>query len=122
MHSEIIGGIPLVILILGALCTRRIIEPACLSSIIAVIMLYGTDFVNGYLEKMYQVLADPSFQLLIIVGIGFTGISALADASGAMAGFRRIMEKKCKTQHTTIFCTWLLGAIVFIDDYLNALA
>ena len=122
MYSEIIGGIPLVILILGALCTRRIIEPACLSSIVAVVMLYGTDFVNGYLEKMYQVLADPSFQLLIIVGIGFTGISALADASGAMAGFRRIMEKKCKTQHTTIFCTWLLGAIVFIDDYLNALA
>ena len=46
MHSEIIGGIPLMILILGALCTRRIIEPACLSSIVAVVMLYGTDFVN----------------------------------------------------------------------------
>lgn len=96
MHSEVIGGIPLVILILGALCTRRIIEPACLSSIIAVIMLYGTDFVNGYLEKMYQVLADPSFQLLIIVGIGFTGISALVDASGAMAGFAELWKRNVR--------------------------
>ena len=122
MHSEILGGIPLLILILGALYTRRIIEPACLASVVAVVMRYGTDFVNGYLEKMYQVLSDPSFQLLIIVGIGFTGISALADASGAMAGFRRILERRCKTQHTTIFYTWLLGAVVFIDDYLNALA
>ena len=122
MHSEILGGIPLLILILGALYTRRIIEPACLASVVAVVMRYGTDFVNGYLEKMYQVLSDPSFQLLIIMGIGFTGISALADASGAMAGFRRILERRCKTQHTTIFYTWLLGAVVFIDDYLNALA
>ena len=122
MHSEILGGIPLLILILGALYTRRIIEPACLASVVAVVMRYGTDFVNGYLEKMYQVLSDPSFQLLIIVGIGFTGISALADASGAMAGFRRILDRRCKTQHTTIFYTWLLGAVVFIDDYLNALA
>ena len=122
MHSEILGGIPLLILILGALYTRRIIEPACLASVVAVVMRYGTDFVNGYLEKMYQVLSDPSFQLLIIVGIGFTGISALADASGAMAGFRRILERRFKTQHTTIFYTWLLGAVVFIDDYLNALA
>ena len=122
MHSEILGGIPLLILILGALYTRRIIEPACLASVVAVVMRYGTDFVNGYLEKMYQVLSDPSFQLLIIVGIGFTGISALADASGAMAGFRRILERRCKTQHTTIFYTWLLGAVVFMDDYLNALA
>ena len=86
MHSDILGGIPLLILILGALYTRRIIEPACLASVVAVVMRYGTYFVNGYLEKMYQVLSDPSFQLLIIVGIGFTGISALADASGAMAG------------------------------------
>ena len=68
MHSEILGGIPLLILILGALYTRRIIEPACLASVVAVVMRYGTDFVNGYLEKMYQVLSDPSFQLLIIVG------------------------------------------------------
>lgn len=122
MPSEMTGGIPLLILIIGALYTRRIVEPACLSSIVAVAMLYRMDFVSGYLEKMYQVLSDPSFQLLAIVGIGFTGISALADASGAMAGFRRILEKRCRTQHVAIFYTWLLGAVVFIDDYLNALA
>lgn len=122
MPQELMGGIPLLILILGALYTRRIMEPACLASVVAVMMLYGKDMVNGYIEKMYQVLADPSFQLLAIVGIGFTGISALADASGAMVGFRHILEKRCKTQHITSFYTWLLGGIVFIDDYLNALA
>ncbi len=122
MELRILAGIPFLILIVGALVTRRIIEPAFLSSVLAVAMLAGTDFVTAYAEKMYQVLADESFQLLIIVGAGFAGMSALLEKSGAMLGFRDVLEKFCRTKASTLFCTWLLGGIIFIDDYLNALA
>lgn len=122
MELRILAGIPFLILIVGALVTRRIIEPAFLSSVLAVVMLAGTDFVTAYAEKMYQVLADESFQLLIIVGAGFAGMSALLEKSGAMLGFRGVLEKFCRTKASTLFCTWLLGGIIFIDDYLNALA
>lgn len=122
MELRILAGIPFLILIVGALVTRRIIEPAFLSSVLAVAMLAGTDFVTAYAEKMYQVLADESFQLLIIVGAGFAGMSALLEKSGAMLGFRGVLEKFCRTKASTLFCTWLLGGIIFIDDYLNALA
>lgn len=122
MEPRILAGIPFLILIVGALVTRRIIEPAFLSSVLAVAMLAGTDFVTAYAEKMYQVLADESFQLLIIVGAGFAGMSALLEKSGAMLGFRGVLEKFCRTKASTLFCTWLLGGIIFIDDYLNALA
>lgn len=116
------AGIPLFILIVGALWTRRIIEPACISSIVAIIMEYGTGAVSGYVEKMYTVMTNGSFQLLVIVAVGFAGISALLEKSGAMLGFRHILEKLCTSKKKTIFYTWLLGGIVFIDDYLNALA
>lgn len=122
MTAEILGGIPLFILIFGALISHRIIEPAFLSSIVAVVMLYRGEFLQGYVEKMYAVLQDPSFQLLIMVGIGFAGISAILEKSGGMLGFRRILEKRCKKQKTAMFFVWLLGGIIFIDDYLNALA
>lgn len=122
MELRILAGIPFLILIVGALVTRRIIEPAFLSSVLAVAMLAGTDFVTAYAEKMYQVLADESFQLLIIVGAGFAGMSALLEKSGTMLGFRGVLEKFCRTKASTLFCTWLLGGIIFIDDYLNALA
>lgn len=122
MSQEILGGIPLVILIIGALLTRRIIEPAFLSSVVSAVLLYRGDFLQGYLTKMYEVLGDPSFQLLVIVGIGFTGISALLEKSGALLGFRAILEKWCKTRSSCLFFTWLLGGVIFIDDYLNALA
>lgn len=122
MSIEVLAGIPLVILIVGALIMRRITEPAIVSSVVAVLMEYKTGFINGYVEKMYQVLSNPSFQLLVIVGVGFAGLSALLEKSGAMLGFREIMEKFCKTKKLTVFFTWLLGGIIFIDDYLNALA
>lgn len=122
MPQELLGGIPLVILIVGALLTKRIIEPAFLSSAVSVFLLYKEDFFHGYLTKMYEVLGNPSFQLLIIVGVGFTGSSALLERSGAMLGFRTILEKWCKSRVSCLFFTWLLGGIIFIDDYLNALA
>lgn len=122
MNVQLLAGIPFLILIIGALVTRRIIEPAAVSSVVAVAMLAGTDFMAAYIEKMYQVLTDESFQLLVIVGTGFAGMSALLEKSGATLGFRGILEKFCKTRGTTLFCTWLLGAVIFIDDYLNALA
>ena len=122
MANELWAGIPLLILIAGALITKRIMEPALISSVVAVAMLEGGNFVNGYVGKMYEVLSNPSYQLLVFVGLGFAGISALLEKSGAMLGFRRVMEKICRTRSQTIFFTWLLGGIVFIDDYLNALA
>ena len=122
MSNEVWAGIPLAILIIGALITRRIIEPAVISSVVSVLMEYRTGFVAGYVEKMYQVLSDPSFQLLVIVAAGFAGLSALLEKSGAMLGFRGILEKLCTTKKKTVFFTWLLGGIIFIDDYLNALA
>lgn len=122
MNTQLMAGIPFLLLIVGALATRRIIEPAAISSVAAVAMLAGADFMTVYIEKMYQVLTDESFQLLVIVGTGFAGMSALLEKSGATLGFRRILEKFCKTRAAALFCTWLLGAVIFIDDYLNALA
>ena len=74
MTRELIAGIPLAILIIGALITRRILEPAVFSSVVAVLMEYKTGFVGGLVEKMYQVLSNPSFQLLVIVAAGFAGL------------------------------------------------
>ncbi len=122
MINGLWAGIPLLILIIGALLTKRVIESAVISSIAAVAMLDGAHFVPAYIEKMYAVLTNPSFQLLILVAVGFAGLSGILEKSGAMYGFRKKMERICKTKKSTGFFTWLLGGLIFIDDYLNALA
>lgn len=46
----------------------------------------------------------------------------LLEKSGAMFGFRKMMERHLYSAKSTLLLTSLLGAVVFIDDYLNALA
>lgn len=122
MPYGLIAGIPLFLFIIGVLYTRRIAEPAMFCSVISVVMLKGKDAVSGYVNIMYEILSDPSFQLLVIVALGFGGLSAILEKSGAMMGFYNIMQRLCKNPKQTLFFTWLLGGIIFVDDYLNALA
>lgn len=122
MFYGLIAGVPLLLFILGVLYTRRIAESALFCSIIAVLMLKGAEVIPGYVSIMYAILSDSSFQLLVIVALGFGGLSALLEKSGAMMGFYNIMQRLCKKPKQTLFLTWLLGGIIFVDDYLNALA
>lgn len=122
MINGLLAGIPILILVAGVLITKRMTEPLILSSIIAVIMCDGTGALMSYADKMHIVLSSSSFQLLMIVSLGFSGMIALLEKSGAMTGFGKTMERFSRTRHKTLILTWLLGGIVFVDDYLNALA
>ncbi len=116
------AGIPILILILGVLITKRMTEALIVSSITAVIMCDGTNAVTAYVDKMYAVLSSPSFQLLTMVALGFGGMITLLEKSGSMLGFGKTMAKISHSRRKTLILTWLLGGIIFVDDYLNALA
>lgn len=122
MVDGLLAGIPILILVAGVLITKRMTEPLILSSITAVIMCDGAGALTGYADKMHIVLGSYSFQLLMIVSLGFSGMIALLEKSGAMTGFGKTMERFSRTPRKTLILTWLLGGIVFVDDYLNALA
>ena len=122
MNNAWLAGIPLFIFILGTLISKKIEAAALVSSVLAVVMLEKANFLPGYIAKMYEVCADSSFQLLVIVSLCFAGMAELLERSGAMFGFRRFLERVCRTEKKTAFFTWLLGGVIFIDDYLNALA
>ena len=51
----------------------------------------------------------------------FGSLIALLEKSGGALG-SRFAVKITKTRKISLIVTWILGIIVFIDDYLNALA
>ncbi|MDD3219154.1 MAG: Na+/H+ antiporter NhaC family protein [Lachnospiraceae bacterium] len=122
MNYGIISCIPTLILIIGVLKTKRMTESLFISSLVAAILTYKQHFLTGYVELIYESLANESFQLLLIVAASFGGMIVLLEKSGAMFGFRKMMERHCSSAKKTLLLTSLLGAVVFIDDYLNALA
>lgn len=118
----IISGLPIIVLIILVMTTRRMTESMFISSLLAAILAYGPKFLTGYIEMLYAALGNESFQLLLLVAGAFGGMIALLEKSGAMFGFRNKMVRFCTGPKKTMAMTWLLGVIIFIDDYLNALA
>jgi len=70
-------------------------------------------------EGMVPAVADNAgiFIFLVILGI----IVALINRSGGAAAFGRWAEKHIKTRAGAMFATFILGVIIFIDDYFNCL-
>lgn len=46
----------------------------------------------------------------------------MLELSGSAFGFSEAAGKVCKSRKQSLFFTWILGIIVFVDDWLNALA
>ncbi len=77
------------------------------------------------LEKMMEIivakLTDPwNMQVLIIV-ILLGGMIGLLTRSGGSTAFGNLLGRKIHTKKGAQGTTWLLGILIFFDDYFNAL-
>ena len=70
-------------------------------------------------DGLVTAVADNAgiFIFLVILGI----IVALVNASGGSAAFGRWAEKNIKTKVGAMLATFVLGVLIFIDDYFNCL-
>ncbi|WP_419026066.1 Na+/H+ antiporter NhaC family protein [Emergencia sp.] len=121
MDYGLLACIPMIILIVGALITKRIAEMLVLSSIIAAILVYKEDFFTGYIEWMYGVLSTHSYQFVLIVLMGFGGMIKLLQHSGAIIGFGNLMTKGVKGPKRTLMTAWIMSFLIFVDNYLSTL-
>lgn len=121
-HFGALSLIPAAVVIITALLTRRTLEPLLLGSIIGYVILEKTGFFYAWLDAVYVVMMDATTAWVILVCGLFGSMVALLEKSGGALGFSEIATKVTKNRKTSLIATWILGIIVFIDDYLNALA
>lgn len=122
MRKGLIACLPVIMLIALVMLTHRMTESMFAASLLTAILAYGNKFLSGYVEMIYSALSNSSYQLLLMVACSFGGMIMLLEKSGALYGFQRFMVRFCTTPVRTMVLTWILGGIIFIDDYLNALA
>ena len=122
MNYGFLSCVPILVLIVGAVITRKMPHMLLLASFIGSIILYGKGFFSGWIDVMYAALANTSTQYILLILVCSGAMIRLLEKSGAMLGFRNLISRYVKSGHQVMFCTWILGIIVFIDDYLNALA
>ncbi|MDE7242702.1 MAG: Na+/H+ antiporter NhaC family protein [Oscillospiraceae bacterium] len=70
-------------------------------------------------DGMIAAIADSAgiFLFLVLLGV----IVALINASGGSAAFGRWAEKNIKSRVGAMLATFILGVLIFVDDYFNCL-
>lgn len=118
----ILSLLPVAAVIVLVFITRRTAASLLAGSLVGAIMLYGEDFVKPLIDVVYGVMGSDLWIWLVLVCGFFGSLVALFEASGGIFGFTAIAAKVCKSEKRTLFGAWLLGVIVFIDDWLSILS
>lgn len=123
--------VPAIFLIVYIFMTQRIIESLVLASLMGVIMVSrpvtvgeGTWISNtfsNFSDSLLATMMDEDIAWLIIVCGLMGSIISLIERSGGAYAFGEWVSKRAKTRNSSLIWTWILGILIFIDDYLNSL-
>jgi tetracycline resistance efflux pump len=85
------------------------------------IMVSQGDTLGAFsISLLGAMMSEDIAWLFIVCGLMGSIISLIEKAGGAFA-FGEWVSKRAKTRKSALIWTWVLGIVVFIDDYLNSL-
>lgn len=121
-HAGWLSLLPTFMVLVLALTMRRTLEALVGGCLFGYLMLGGTDFMVQFADTGLKVMGNPTIGWIILV-CGFLGsLIALLGLSGATQAFSNWLGDRVKGRRMTLLSAWGLGLVIFIDDYLNALA
>lgn len=114
--------LPTMVVFVLAILTHRPIESLITGSIVGLIMIHGTGFVQGFAETSVRVMTDDDVAWVILV-CGFMGsLIGILIRTGSTSSFTTTMSRYVKSKTSALMAAWGLGIFMFVDDYLNSLA
>ena len=120
-HYGIVSLIPAFSVLVLALITKRTFEALVGGTLIGFLILNKQDFFGAFISSSLNVMADATIGWIILVCGLFGSLIALLVKSGGSIAFGNFIARYVKSKKSALFTTWLLGLVIFIDDYLNAL-
>ncbi len=113
--------IPAAFLLVYIFYTKRILESLMLGGLLGFLMGFKGDFFSPLSDSFLDIMLDEDIGWLFIVCGLMGSIIALIEKAGGAYAFGDWVSKRAKTKKGTLMWTWVLGAVIFIDDYLNCL-
>jgi tetracycline resistance efflux pump len=113
--------IPAAFLLFYIFYTKRILEALALGALLGYMMAYRLQFFEPLSGELLNIMMNEDIAWLFIVCGLMGSIIALIEKSGGAYAFGEWVSVRAKTRKKTLLYTWLLGVVIFIDDYLNCL-
>lgn len=121
MSTGLIALLIVFVVIIGAVLTKRCVEFLLLGSLLGSIVLFKGNFLVGWTEVLSSVCGEEDNIWLVLVCGLFGSLIALLQESKGTFGFAKLINKICNSERKTVVTSFILGVLIFIDDYLNVL-
>lgn len=122
--------LPPLVAIALAFITKDVIVSLFLGTMTGCVMLQLGDMnifssiVQGFLnftQRALDSISDPWNAGIVLQVLAIGGVISLVGKMGGSKAVAEALAKKAKTPRSTQMLTWLLGILVFFDDYANSL-
>jgi len=117
-----ISLLPAAVAVITALLTRRPIESLLAGVLAGLLLLEPWSAPANFSSILLDVVMDETVAWVIIVCGLMGSLIALFQQVGATNAFSHMLAARAKDGKSALLYTWALGLLIFIDDYLNALA
>ena len=108
MNTGLIAILIILVVIVGAIITRRCMEFLIGGSIVAAIVMYGPDFLTEWCSLLQTSLTDNVW-IFLVCGL-FGSLIALLQESKGTFGFSALVSKFCINQRRTLLTTLSWGS------------
>ncbi|MDP3365767.1 MAG: sodium:proton antiporter, partial [Pseudomonas sp.] len=113
--------IPPAVVLTLAIWLRRPILALLIGACSGLLLLSPQDALGSFAEISLKVMQDETIGWLILVCGSFGALIALLVRTGGALAFGRSALKLAKGPRSSLLMTFVLGVVIFVDEYLNAL-
>ena len=117
--------LPALVAISLALLSRQVILSLFCGIWVGAILLHDLDPLRAFLRTTdtYLVgsLADDDHAHIVLFSLSLAGMIGVVMATGGMRGVVELVSRYARTRRSGQLSTWLLGCLIFFDDYTNSL-
>lgn len=117
--------IPPVIAIILAWVTQEVFLSLFIAVFVGATIVNGFNPITGFTDTLNNyivgALTDSWNVSILIFCLSIGGLIGILSKNGGTQGIANLIVSKAKNSKSTLFTTWLLGMVIFFDDYANSL-
>ncbi len=128
-HIRVIPGwlslIPPLLAIILALVLRQVVVSLSIGIFSGALIYYDFNPLTAFLRFadtiMLEVLIDRDHMFIIVFTLLIGGVVGVISKNGGTNGLAKQITKLAKTAKSGMISSWLMGVVIFFDDYANSL-
>ncbi|RCK80608.1 MAG: Na+/H+ antiporter [Candidatus Ozemobacter sibiricus] len=117
--------LPPLIAIILALVTREVLVSLLIGAWIGATIVYDFNPLLGFLRALdkylLEAMADPGHASIIIFSVTLGGMIGIVNRTGGMQGIVDLISRMVVGPKTAQLAAWIMGVVIFFDDYANTL-